>query len=127
VSKILNIDQMLNAAEDAGLPSFQLRTRQAEMVAESLGRDLAEFLDIKAGRAEWAFGILAVDFDPKYRSQECPLVIHKGDPGGDWDAPHEDIPGEPLVLRRPKNKKRRRPFMVWLKSHFLSKEVKEAL
>lgn len=126
MSKLLNVDDMLEAARDAKLPTYNLRRRQIEAVAQFLGDDLAEFLDIAiAGKAEWQSGDfvgLFVSFGPKFKSQPCPSVIDENDPEGEWEDDHEGLPGAPLCL----NRKKRRPFMVWFRELFLSKEVRQS-
>lgn len=125
MSKILNINDILEAVIDAKLPSCDLRRRQLEWLTQSIANDLAAAFNIEAGPASWRgndFGGLCADFVPKFLGQPCPKVIEDGDPEGDWGDSEVGIPGEPLC----KNRKRRRPFRVWFRSLFLSKEVRQS-
>jgi len=88
MSKILNIDDMLEAAQKSNMPNYDSHVRNLEFVATRLARALAKHLKITCNTADWQgkeFGGIAAPFKPSFKGQKCPKVIHEGDPGGDWE------------------------------------------
>ena len=87
MAKILNIDDMLEAAENSEMPYLRMHVNQVEEAANSLARALAAHLNINVGTADWqgeAFGGTCAPFYPKFDGQPCPEEIDRGDEGGDW-------------------------------------------
>lgn len=85
--KILNIDNMLEAAEDSGMPNLDAAIQEIETAANRLAAHLADHLKIRCGPSVWErdFGGLCATFSPSTPDQPCPEVIDKGDEGGDWE------------------------------------------
>ena len=85
--KILDINNMLDAAEESDMPNVEVHVQAMEEAADFLGKALAAHLKIKYGTAtyEQGFGGLCASFSPAKKKQKCPPVIDEGDPGGDWD------------------------------------------
>jgi hypothetical protein len=90
--KILNIDDMLEAAHDSKMPDFKTHQMAIEGAATSLAYALARHLKIRVGsQAEWEgkhFGGTCAGFKRSDAGPEdfpCPAVIHEGDPDGDWE------------------------------------------
>ena len=88
MSKILNIDDMLEAARELQIPDYDARVEQAEAAAGAIGASIATALGIHFEPATWegkAFGGLCMTFRPAIEGQACPEVIDQGDPSGDWE------------------------------------------
>ena len=87
--KILNIDNMLEAAQDSKMPKYDELALAAEDLACRLSGALAAHLKIKVhDQGSWmgeALGGLCASFGPMRKGQKCPAVIEAGDPGGDWE------------------------------------------
>lgn len=91
--KYLNVDDLLDAANDCGLKNIDKHIRALEKAAQALADDLAKHLDIECGNAEHlsGFGGLCASFSPKHKGQECPNCIEDKDEGGEWDdSPDEE-------------------------------------
>lgn len=87
MAKILNIDDMLEAAEQSNMPEFRAHADRLEDAASELALALAKHLKIEAGPAEWmGIGLagLAATFNPTSEGQECPELIDECDPSGEW-------------------------------------------
>jgi len=87
MSKILDINNMLDAAADCELPELNRLLLSLEKEVDSLGDALAAHFDIvyRGSSYEQGFGGMCGSFHPRHVNQECPDVIRTGDPGGDWD------------------------------------------
>lgn len=85
--KILDVNNMLDAAHDSGMPAVNAHTESVEAAASLLAAQLAQHLGIafETARYEKGFGGLCACFGPAKEGQPCPEVIHDGDPGGDWE------------------------------------------
>lgn len=97
MSKILTIDNMLDAAREDKVPGYESFKQQFEALAQELGEALAKHYGIRVtSDAEFQgteFGGLCVHFGPAFDGQPCPDMIDFGDEGGDWgewDPPEED-------------------------------------
>ncbi len=88
MTKILDINNMLDAAENSKLPRFKEHLAALEAVAALLANDLAQHLDIvtEPGGYEQGCGGLCCNFYAKHEGQPCPEVIDEGDVGGDWET-----------------------------------------
>jgi hypothetical protein len=86
MAKILNINDMLGAAQDSALPSFELHRKALEAAAALLAEALASHLGVitQPGGYEQHFGGLCCNFYAKRKGQKCPDAIHEGDEGGEW-------------------------------------------
>jgi hypothetical protein len=89
VSKILSIDDMLEAA-CADLPESVSADFVSgfENLASALAEQLSRCYQINSDGAMWqgkALGGLCAAFEPKTEGQECPPMIDEGDPDGEWD------------------------------------------
>lgn len=86
--KILDISDMLQAAEDSQMPGLELHTRALEAQAALLAGALASHLKIQThdpGTWKPGFGGLCASFVPVHPGQSCPPVIDDGDPEGEWE------------------------------------------
>lgn len=99
MAKMLDLDEMLIAADASGMPGAQQFVDQAVELARALSRALAEHLEV-AGPVECDFepgvdggGILG-GFAPKEGDQPCPAALQPFDKDGDWE------PRSPAVLDR---------------------------
>lgn len=88
MSKILNTDDMLEAASECNLPEYDAFVMKFELLATELAEALAKHLNIRTIGADWegkAFAGLCAAFYPKTKKQPCPEVIDQGDEGGEWE------------------------------------------
>lgn len=89
MSKILNVDEMLEAAENSKMPGIEGHIDALEAAATALASDLAKHLKIEMRQPAEAmgegFGGLCASFGPSKKQQKCPKVIDERDRGGDWD------------------------------------------
>jgi hypothetical protein len=86
--KILNIDEMLEAASESDMPHSGAFIDQFEALAQSLATELAKHLTIAIGSNatfEPGFGGLCVGFKSEHEGQSCPRCIDRHDEGGDWE------------------------------------------
>ena len=89
MSKVLNIDDMLEVALDTNLPGSAVMVRRFEKLATGLQKRIAKHLKVTANPlgATWegkAFAGLCASFTPAAPDQTCPEVLDEADPGGDW-------------------------------------------
>ena len=85
--KILDVNNMLDAASDSDMPELEVHRVALEQAATALAQALAKHLHIAVGEDavyEQGFGGLCAAFKPAYDGQDCPPEIDDGDPGGDW-------------------------------------------
>ncbi len=89
MSKILNIDDMLDIAVADGSPLMQALVTMCEASATALAEAIGAKFDIWVGEAthEGGFGGLCATFQPNTPEQACPKEIDEGDPGGEWIHP----------------------------------------
>jgi hypothetical protein len=88
MSKILDVNDMLDAAEDCELPERESLQTALELAANDLACALATHLDITMGQEaqyERGFGGLCASFEPRFPKQACPDAIDAGDPSGEWE------------------------------------------
>lgn len=88
--KILNIDDMLEAANQSIMPDLYRHVEAVEKASSDLAEALAKHLKICSSDATWEgkeFGGTCATFWPSKKSQKCPQVIDDGDPSGDWGMP----------------------------------------
>lgn len=94
MSKVLTIDEMLEAAQACNPPRLDSITAAIEGVATILGCALADHLKIDLAREAEAMGIAfggtCCSFVPRTAGQECPKEILEFDPDCDWDDPLDD-------------------------------------
>lgn len=88
MSKILDTNDLLEAA--AVLPDAlrELHARNIEAAVGLLASALAEHLNVRLREVSdqgSGFGGLCATFEPSSTGQPCPEVLHDGDPGGDWE------------------------------------------
>lgn len=97
MSKILTMEQIVEAALAAKMPGAQMYAEVFENMTSLAAKALADHLSIQASEAVWegpSFGGCAVSFGPLTEGDGCPLVIHHGDPTGEWEIL------DPLTLSR---------------------------
>jgi len=88
MSKILNIDDMLEVAHELELPNYDALVAQAEAAAGEIGAAIATALGINFEPASWEgkpFGGLCMTFRPAIQGQECPELIDQSDSSGEWE------------------------------------------
>lgn len=88
MSKILNLDDMIEIARDLDLPSYDALVGQAEEAAGAVAAAIASALGVNFEPATWegaAFGGLCSTFRPAVEGQECPDAIQQGDSSGEWE------------------------------------------
>lgn len=90
--KILDVNNMLDAAHDSQMEDVEIFTAALEVAAQALAQALAEHLGIETGTEnspkatyQQGFGGLCAFFGSANEGQPCPDVIDQGDPGGDWE------------------------------------------
>jgi len=93
--KTLDVNNMLDAACDSGMPNISVHISHLESAVHLFAVALADHLKIKVHpdytKYEQGYGGLCACFYAASTDQPCPALIHEGDPGGDW----EDEDGEP--------------------------------
>ena len=99
MSKILSIDDLLEAACESHMPDLPSYVAEMEDTATKLAQALAAHLGIRlAYPANWEgkeYGGVCASFGPAFAGQPCPKVIDNGDPGGDWELePGENPPAQ---------------------------------
>ena len=97
MSKVLTMEQILEAALAAKMPGAQMYVEIIENMTSLAAKALAGHLSIQASDAVWegpTFGGCAASFGPLTEGDECPFVITHGDPTGDWEML------DPLTLSR---------------------------
>lgn len=86
MSKVLNVSDMIAAAEECKLPDAEKHVVALEMAAQHLALDLARHLGVRVKEhAEYWDREIAVSFGPVSEGQKCPKVIDEGDEGGEWE------------------------------------------
>jgi hypothetical protein len=89
--KQLTIDEMLEAAEESGMPLSENYVGLVEALATQLGEALALHLKVRvlnAASFEPGFGGTCVNFGPDPNGvMACPEVLSHHDPG-DWESEH---------------------------------------
>ena len=88
--KLLSLEDVLAAGQEAGVPGIEDFVLQAEALAESAANAVAQHLNIKARNTMFQEGEILTTFLPSHRGQECPAVIDSGDPSGDWEGDGEE-------------------------------------
>lgn len=88
MSKILTIEQIVEAALAAKMPCAQMYVEVLENMTSLAAKALAGHLSVQASEAVWegfSFGGCAVSFGPLTEGDECPQVIDDQDPTGEWE------------------------------------------
>lgn len=83
--KLLSLEDTLSAAQDARVPGIEDLVRQVESLAETVAESLAQHLNISCRNTSFWDGKIYTTFLPSQPGQECPAVIHSGDPSGEWE------------------------------------------
>jgi hypothetical protein len=88
MSKILDVNELLDLAQDIDLPHFEHHMQRLEEGARMLTAAIADHLDIAHTGADWerGFGGLCGVFKPKEEGQPMPEAMKEYDTGGDWDV-----------------------------------------
>lgn len=88
MSKILTMEQIVEAALAAKMPGARMYVEVLENMTSLAAKALAGHLSIQTSDAVWAghvFGGCAASFGPLTEGDECPQVIDHGDPTGEWE------------------------------------------
>ncbi|MPR10154.1 hypothetical protein [Microvirga tunisiensis] len=101
-----DVDSMLEAAQDAKLPSFEHHVVVVEGAANILAATIAEALGVVQTGATFqaGFGGTCAAFWPKTAKQPCPPVLRECDPSGDW------VRSKEMIQRSEHNRKRYRHY-----------------
>ena len=85
--KILDVNDLLDAAKSVDLPGFDKHLEAIEAAVDALAEDIAAHFQIchVSTAYEPGFGGLCAEFAPEYEGQECPDEIDEGDPDGEWE------------------------------------------
>lgn len=88
MSKVLNVNDMLEIVEEENLEHLNHHMAALEKAAEALGRDLAIHYGIKVVECDGflnGMGGLCISFGPDREGQPCPEPINEKDTGGEWE------------------------------------------
>jgi hypothetical protein len=87
MSKILDVNELLELAIACELPSCEEQVSAMEAAATALTEALADHLGINHTGANFepGFGGLCGVFQPKYKGQPMPPAMEDFDTGGDWE------------------------------------------
>jgi hypothetical protein len=88
MSKILSVDNMLEAATEAEMPGAEDYVAKFEKLATELAEALAKHHGIRMSHPasfEPGFGGLCANFSAAHEGQVCPPSIDDKDEGGDFD------------------------------------------
>ena len=83
--KLLSLEESLSAAQDARVPGIEHLISQVESVTEQIANALAQHLNISCRNTSFWDGKIYTTFLPSQPGQECPALIHSGDPSGEWE------------------------------------------
>ena len=85
MAKQLTLDELLEAADRAGLPTAKPIVRAIESLASALGADLAQRLGVLCGEARFdGLDGLLIAFHARTKGQPCPEALRDFDPD-EWD------------------------------------------
>lgn len=87
MSRVLDVNELLDLAADAKLPNLSAHVTAMEAATTLLTAAIAEHLGIAHTGANWepGFGGLCGVFQPKEEGQPLPAVMEEYDTGGDWE------------------------------------------
>ena len=104
MAKQLTLDELIEAADRARLPTAKPIMRAIESLAMALGADLAERLGVLCGEARFdSLDGLMIAFHARTKWQPCPEALCEFDPD-EWDEgpqPPATEPGEQASPERP--------------------------
>lgn len=92
MTKLLNLDEMLDCAKEIGLPDADMWAGQLEAIGSTMAAAIADKLGVIAGDASpegVAFAGTCAPFNPAFEGQPCPDALDQFDPGGDWGSEGE--------------------------------------
>lgn len=92
MTKLLNLDEMLECAKGIGLPDADMWAGQLESIGSTMAAAIADKLGVIAGDASaegLAFAGTCAPFNPAFERQPCPDALDQFDPEGDWGAEGE--------------------------------------
>lgn len=99
MTKLLNLDEMLDCAKEIGLPDADMWAGQLEAIGSTMAAGIADKLGVIAGDATAegvAFAGTCAPFNPAFEGQPCPDDLDRFDPEGDWEVADETNPTEKL-------------------------------
>jgi hypothetical protein len=87
MSKILDVNELLDLAQDIELPHFDKHLYRLEEEVRMLTAAIADHLEISHTGANWErdFGGLCGVFKPRQIGQPIPKAMKEYDTGGDWE------------------------------------------
>ena len=95
MAKQLTLDELIEAADRAGLPTAKPFMRAIESLAMALGVDLAERLGVLSGGARFdSLDGLTIAFHARTKWQPCPDALSEFDPD-EWDQGQQSQATEP--------------------------------
>jgi hypothetical protein len=89
MTKLLNLDEMLDCAKEIGLPQADAWAGELETIGSTMAAAIADKLGVVAGDATAegvAFAGTCAPFNPAFEGQPCPDALDQFDPEGDWGA-----------------------------------------
>lgn len=89
--KLLSLEETLSAAQDAGVPGIEELVSQVESLTAQVASALAQHLNIRSRNTAFWDGKIYTTFLPSQPGQECPALIHNGDPSGDWEDDQDSV------------------------------------
>ena len=92
MTKLLNLDEMLDCAREIGLPEADVWAGQLEAIGSTMAACIADKLGVIAGDASAegvAFAGTCAPFNPAFDDQPCPEALEMFDPEGDWGSEGE--------------------------------------
>lgn len=88
MSKILDVNNMLDAASDSKMPDLESHINALEYAATNLAHALAKHLRVRLkedATYQQGFAGLCASFGPAKKNQKCPPVLDEHDEGGEWE------------------------------------------
>ncbi|WP_262267102.1 MULTISPECIES: hypothetical protein [Microvirga] len=89
MTKLLNLDEMLDCAKEIGLPQADIWAGELETIGSTMAAAIADKLGVIAGDASAegvAFAGTCAPFNPAFEGQPCPDALDQFDPDGDWST-----------------------------------------
>ncbi len=99
MTKLLNLDEMLDCAKEIGLADADTWAGQLEAIGSTMAAAIADKLGVIAGDAAAegvAFAGTCAPFNPAFKEQLCPDALDQFDPEGDWEVADETTQTEKL-------------------------------
>lgn len=96
--KLLSLEEVLIATQEAGVPGVEDLVAQTENMAEVAAAALAAHLNIKHRNTNMWDGKIYTTFLPSQPGQACPAVIDAGDRSGEWEGDGEEEEAQSMSM-----------------------------